>query len=155
MLFLILLFLLHIPALVFLLLLMLFLMLMLPSPPGWCLVNTEHHHQHHYQPGPDILHTEKSIIFLLVIYTRPSFLCYQEVRIAQCSEPTGGILNPDQNPDPDQHESSNFSIGGRTLGLVLGPIGWVDIGTSTGEQSGFVYFHEKTRKTAKKSFLVK
>jgi hypothetical protein len=38
------------------------------------------------------------------------------------------------------------------LGCTLG---WVDIGTSTGVQSGFVYFHEKTRKTAKKSFLVK
>jgi hypothetical protein len=34
-------------------------------------------------------------------------------------------------------------------------VGWVDIGTSTGVQSGFVYFHEKTQKTAKKSFLVK
>jgi hypothetical protein len=34
-------------------------------------------------------------------------------------------------------------------------VGWVDIGTRTGVQSGFVYFHEKTRKTAKKSFLVK
>jgi hypothetical protein len=31
-------------------------------------------------------------------------------------------------------------------------LGWVDIGTSTGVQSGFVYFHEKTRKTAKKVF---
>jgi hypothetical protein len=31
-------------------------------------------------------------------------------------------------------------------------VGWVDIGTRTGVQSGFVYFHEekKTRKTAKK-----
>jgi hypothetical protein len=34
-------------------------------------------------------------------------------------------------------------------------LGWVDIGTSTAVQSGFVYFYEKTRKTAKKSFLVK
>jgi hypothetical protein len=31
-------------------------------------------------------------------------------------------------------------------------IRWVDIGTSTGVQSGFVYFHEKTRKTSKKVF---
>jgi hypothetical protein len=31
-------------------------------------------------------------------------------------------------------------------------VGWVDIGTSTGVQSGFVYFHEKPRKTAKKFF---
>jgi hypothetical protein len=31
-------------------------------------------------------------------------------------------------------------------------LGCVDIGTSTGEQSGFVYFHEKTRKMAKKVF---
>jgi hypothetical protein len=28
--------------------------------------------------------------------------------------------------------------------------GWVDIGTRTGVQSGFVYFQGKTRKTAKK-----
>jgi hypothetical protein len=28
-------------------------------------------------------------------------------------------------------------------------IGWVDIGTSTGVQSGFVYLYEKIRKTAK------
>jgi hypothetical protein len=31
-------------------------------------------------------------------------------------------------------------------------LGWVDIGTSTGVQSGFVNFHEKTRETAKKVF---
>jgi hypothetical protein len=31
-------------------------------------------------------------------------------------------------------------------------VGWVNIGTSTGVQSGFVYFHEKIRKKAKKVF---
>jgi uncharacterized membrane protein len=32
--------------------------------------------------------------------------------------------------------------------------GWVDIGTSTGVLSGFVYFHEKTWKTAKKGKVI-
>jgi hypothetical protein len=47
----------------------------------------------------------------------------------------------------------------RQPGLVLNEcillywgVGWVDIGTSTGVPSRFVYFNEKTQKTAKKVF---
>jgi hypothetical protein len=36
---------------------------------------------------------------------------------------------------------------------MVGILGFVDIGISTGVQSGFVYFCEKVRKTAKKKFL--
>jgi hypothetical protein len=35
---------------------------------------------------------------------------------------------------------------------VSSALGWVDIGTSTGVQSGFVYFHKKNTENGKKVF---
>jgi hypothetical protein len=47
-----------------------------------------------------------------------------------------------------QHESYVFPY-------MACRLGWVDIGTSKGVQSGFVHFHDKNTENGKKSFLVK